>query len=217
VICQFQCNVRTHAHRNKRQYLPLIVGNRFVKISKLSTFSRLSLCACAYCCNTRIFFICEYYTVVTVTQTVARLAQLGGPASIVEKSGSWTRGFETQPDRSFLLHNKFYFLYQIIFKLYLWTVSMNMWFDKQIVMTQFRKMFKIRFPAVINISICKTTIKKSSHILSISFCRWKQFNISIQQYSCIAFYRLNKFQFLTTHYISIQLSTLIQRWINVDR
>jgi len=127
-----------------------------------------------------------------------------------------SHGFETQPGRSFLLLNKFHFLCQIIFKLYLWTVSMNMWFGKQIVMTQFWKMFKIRFPAVINISIYKTTIKKSSHILSIYFCRCKQFNISIQQYSCIAFYRLNKFKFLTTHYICIQLSTLIQRWINVD-
>ena len=46
----------------------------------------------------------------------------------------------------------------------------------------------------------------SSHILSIYFCRCKQFNISIQQYSCIAFYRLNKFKLLTTHYICIQLS-----------
>ena len=103
-------------------------------------------------------------------------------------------------------------------------------------------MCKIRLPAVINISIYKTTIKKSSHILSISFCRCKQFNISIQQYSCLAFYRLNKFQFLTTHYTCTfvyaynwlldwgfpaagfgwilveqrhnQISTLNQRWFN---
>ena len=94
VICQFQCNIRTHAHRNKRQYLPLLVGNWFVKISNFSTFSRLSLCACAYCCNARIIiFICEYYNVVTVTHTAARLAQLGRAASrpIVGKSESWVR------------------------------------------------------------------------------------------------------------------------------
>ena len=147
-----QCNVRTHAHRNKRQYLPLIVENWFVKISNFSTFSRLSLCTCAYCCNTRIlkFYIWEYYTVVTAAQQAARLAQLGTAASIVGKSGSWVRN----PTRPLFLCSSINFIFCIksflscIYEQLAWTCGLA---NK--LLTQFWKLFKIRFPAVINISI----------------------------------------------------------------
>ena len=131
VICQFQCNVRAHAHRNNRQYLPLIVGHWFVKISIFLPFH-----AYRYAHAHIVVTLVKFYLWILYCSDCRTDSSL---LSSIGKSGKYFR--------------------KLGVVLYLWTVSMKMWFGKQIVMTQFRKMFKIRFPAVINISIYKTSIQ----------------------------------------------------------